>query len=84
MPSGLAQTEVRAPGTPAFCCASVCSLLVAHSMNFQALSLFSELSLMPSAQDGMLYGFEPAGPAGNGAKPTVSETLDLAGSVAFL
>ena len=39
---------------------------------------------MPSAQDGTLYGLEPAGPAGNGAKPTVSETLDLAGSVAFL
>ena len=53
-------------------------------MNFQALSWFLDASLMPSAHDGTLYGLEPAGPAGNGAKPTVSETLDLAGSVAFL
>src|SRR5690606_37464705 len=84
MPSGSDQAEVRAPGTPDFCCSSVCSLLVAHSMNFQAFSVFSEASLMPSAHDGTLYGLEPAGPAGNGAKPTWSETLDLSGSVAFL
>ena len=53
VPSGLAQTELRAPARRTSAGrASV--LLVAHSMNFQALALFSELSLIPSAHDGML------------------------------
>ena len=59
-------------------------MLVAHWMNFQALSWLLDAWLTARPQDGMLYGLEPAGPAGSAANPTVSATLDLAGSVAFL
>ena len=54
---------MRGPGTPACWFASVWDWLVAHSMNFQALSWLPDASLMPSAHEGMLYGFVPAGPA---------------------
>src|SRR5450756_341259 len=84
VPSASAHTDARAPGMPPFCWASVCSLLVAHRMNFHALAWFLLASLMPRAHDGMLYGLLPAEPAGKTANPTVSATFDLAGSVAFL
>src|SRR5665811_2312742 len=84
VPAVSAHTDVRAPGMPPFCWASVCSLLVAHWMNFHAFAWFLLASLIPRAHDGMLYGLLPAGPAGNTANPTVSATFDLAGSVAFL
>src|SRR5690554_3230044 len=84
VPAGSAQTESRAPGTPACWISRVMSALVAHSMNFQALSWLFDASLMPRAHDGTLYGLEPAGPAGNGAKPTKSETVEFSASVRFL
>ena len=84
MPSGSAQTESRAPGTPSFWMVSVMSALVAHSMNFHAADWWEDSALTPSAQDGTLYGLDPSTPEGIGANPTVSETFDFAGSVAFL
>src|SRR5690606_7228920 len=84
VPSGFSHTESRAPGTPACWISRVISGLVAHSMNFQALSWLLDASLTPSAHDGTLYGLEPSGPAGNGANPTCSKTVEFSSSVRFL